>query len=347
MTQPDPPNDPDAGIARDIVEAGLAHLERLIGPEGRFTYAHPMGRPARALPGYNFLRHCGTLWFMLRAVNELAPDRLPPARLAAMTRGIGRALAQMDEPGWAGPGRIALVTNGAIKLGGTGLALAMLAEFRRLMARTGAGTGELDPVITGLQVYALDQIEGSDFLHKRDFATGAVLPFRSDYYTGEAVLGLLLTGCREARLTGVIAALMARRYGWAEQSHWMAYAACEALETGMAPEAAARDYLTGLAATIVVNPGYRDRRMSTPIACRAEALSRILLLQDRRPGLFADEMTEAFRAHLAEDLALQLTWHSKGQFVRGDGDDRVQIDYIQHNATAFLNWHNHLTRHGD
>jgi hypothetical protein len=32
-------------------------------------------------------------------------------------------------------------------------------------------------------------------------------------------------------------------------------------------------------------------------------------------------------------------WHKDGQFWRGDDEDRVQIDYVQHNATAFLNWY--------
>jgi len=44
------------------------------------------------------------------------------------------------------------------------------------------------------------------------------------------------------------------------------------------------------------------------------------------------------RAHAAENLALQLDWYKDGQFWQGDGTIRVQIDYIQHNATAFLQW---------
>jgi hypothetical protein len=41
----------------------------------------------------------------------------------------------------------------------------------------------------------------------------------------------------------------------------------------------------------------------------------------------------------AENLLLQLKWYDNGQFWRGDGDDKVQIDYVQHNGTAFLNWY--------
>ena len=51
-----------------------------------------------------------------------------------------------------------------------------------------------DETITRMRQYALDEIDGDDFRHKRDFATGRVLPFRSDYYTGEAIFGLLTTG---------------------------------------------------------------------------------------------------------------------------------------------------------
>ena len=59
---------------RQIVADSLAHLVRLVRPDGRFVYAHPAGHPDMPLDGYNMLRHCGTLWFMLRAVNDMGLD---------------------------------------------------------------------------------------------------------------------------------------------------------------------------------------------------------------------------------------------------------------------------------
>ncbi len=115
--------------AREIALAGLFHLERLILPDGRFVYAHQAGDIDARHDGYNLLRHCGTAWFMIRAVNLLVPEP-PPALAPALARAIGFIGARLQPAPWAAPDRpsLGLVSNGAVKLGGLGLALLMLAE---------------------------------------------------------------------------------------------------------------------------------------------------------------------------------------------------------------------------
>jgi hypothetical protein len=322
---------------QQIVEDSLAHLLRLVQPSGRFVYAHPIGAPHKVLDGYNMLRHCGTLWFMLRAVNDLRLA-LPEADRAAIARSVGYAAAKFDRPAWLPGETLALVTKDAVKTGGIGLALVMLAEYRRAAGLPQDATPEaLDDTIRALAAYGVAQRDGMDFLHKRQFADGAVLPFRSDYYTGELLLGLFLTDSADAGSLAATEALMARRYGVAEQSHWMAYAACEAAERGLVGEERMIGYLSDLMGEIIANTSYRARRQSTPVACRSEALTRFVLLCDRWPGRFSDDLRQAALRAADENLALQLDWYSAGQFRKGDDDDKVQIDYIQHNATAFLN----------
>lgn len=320
---------------RRIVEASLAHLLRLIGPAGRFVYAHPFGAPDQPLEGYNMLRHCGTLWFMLRAVNDLGLT-LPGADRRAIARALGHAAEKFDRPTWLPGVTLAMVTRGAVKTGGIGLALAMLAEARRA-GLVEATPDTLDDTIAALAAYGLAQREGTDFLHKRLMADGTVLPFRSGYYTGELLLGLFLTDTADAGAIAATEALMARRYGVEEQSHWMAYAACEAAERGLAGEERLIGYLSDLTGELLAQTGYRARRQSTPIACRTEALTRFVLLCDRWPGRFPEGLRRQALRAADENLALQLDWYGDGQFVKGDDDDKVQIDYIQHNATAFLN----------
>ena len=322
---------------RRIVEDSLAHLLRLIRPNGRFVYAHPLGRPDQPLDGYNMLRHCGTLWFMLRAVNDLGLD-LPEGDRQAIARAVRYAAEKFDRPAWL-PGRtLALVTKDAVKTGGIGLALVMLAEYRRAPGLPRDATPDrLDDTVAALAAYGLAQREGMDFLHKRQFADGTVLPFRSDYYTGELLLGLFLTGSADAGAIAATEALLARRYGVPEQSHWMAYAACEAAERGLVGEERLVGYLIDLISEIIGRTTYRARRQSTPIACRAEALTRFVLLCDRWPGRLPDDLRRAALRTADENLALQLDWYAEGQFAKGDDEAKVQIDYIQHNATAFLN----------
>jgi len=330
---------------RAVVEDSLAHLLRLIQPRGRFVYAHEAGDPGRVHEGYNMLRHCGTLWFMLRAVNELGL-KLTKAQQAALTEAVGYAGRRMERPLWVmadGP-CFALNAKGVVKLGGIGLALVMLQEFQALARRdrlTPTGLpATLDETMRGLESYALMQIEDGDFQHKRDFETGRLFPFRSDYYTGEVLLALLRSPRLFPEANALCERLMARGYGIDVQSHWMAYAACEGVERGRLSRAPALDYLERLMTAILGDEKYRARRESTPIACRTEALTRFLLLSRARAfrGAIDPALLEAVRAAAEENLHLQLDWYQDGQFRKGDGSGRVQIDTIQHNATAYLNW---------
>lgn len=337
------PAAPRALLPTDVVvSASLTHLGRIVQQNGRFIYAHEAGDTDAVHDGYNLLRHCGTLWFMARAVNRL-PGRPDPDLLAAIGRATGYLGKKLAAPPWAAADRpsLGLVGNGAIKLGGLGLGLLALTEVAAvpaLILPPKALPHPLPQSMARMRQYALDEIEGDDFRHKRDAETGEVLSFRSDYYTGEAIFGLLMSGPTTEDLTRVTTALMRKGYGFAQQSHWMAYAACEAVERGVVSEALGSAYLTGLMEAILGDTHYRARRQSTPIACRTEALTRVLLLARDHPGLVAPDLIARVRANADENLALQLDWYADGQFWKGNDARKVQIDYIQHNATAFLHW---------
>ena len=333
MTAPFPVT---ASQSRAIVAASLAHLTRITLPKGRFIYAHEAGDITQTHDGYNLLRHCGALWFMARAA---ATDRQPET-VAAIRRAAAYLADRLEPAPWARPGQpsLALVGKGMVKLGGLGLGLLALAEAGSLPDAIPALPLGLPETIIRMRRYALDEIEGDDFRHKRVLATGEVTPFRSDYYTGEAIFGLLMTGPADPDLARVTTSLMRRGYGWAEQSHWMAYAACEAVARSVVPEALGSAYLTGLMEAILTDPHYRARRQSTPIACRTEALTRTLLLARQIPDLLTPDLLARIHNHALKNLAIQLDWYKGGQFWKGDDDRKVQIDYVQHNATAFLHW---------
>ncbi len=326
-------------LCRDIVAASLTHLVRIVLPGGRFIYAHEADNIHQAHDGYNLLRHCGTLWFMARAVQAMPPSARDQA-LDAIRHATGYLARWLEPPPWARPGHpsLALVAKGMVKLGGLGLGLLALSEVaRRPDALPDLPLG-LDETLARMRRYALDEIDGDDFRHKRVIATGEVTAFRSDYYTGEAIFGLLVTGGADDDLTRVTTALMRRGYGWAQQSHWMAYAACEAVERGVVSKTLGATYLAGLMEAILGDTQYRARRQSTPIACRTEALTRVLLMAGRLPDLLPADLLARLRVHAVQNLALQLDWYKDGQFWKGDDAPKVQIDYIQHNATAFLHW---------
>lgn len=328
--------------AETITRDSLAHLFTLIGKKGRFIYAHKADDPSQATEGYNMLRHCGTLWFMLRAIRELGID-LTETQARQLSAAIGYAGAKMDRPEWIASTAFALVTKGMVKTGGIGLSLVMLLAWRDLATSRSlpapALPAPLDDTIAGLVTYGLAQIAGDDVLHKRSFADGTPTTFRSDYYTGELLLGLIAAQAPQEQVAPLTRALMERDYGVDIQSHWMAYAACEAVERGYVDAPFGEAYLARLIDHIAAHPDYRLRRASTPIACRTEALTRILILSRRRGAsctLPAETLALA-RAEADANLTLQLDWYRAGQFLKSDEDDKVQIDYIQHNATSYLN----------
>lgn len=328
-------------LSRDIVAASLAHLTQLVQPNGRFIYSHEAGDIGTTQEGYNLLRHCGTLWFMARTVTQstATPDS---ALIKAIRRATGFVGRKLEPAPWSKEPTLALVGKGLVKLGGLGLGLLALSEVQRVpqlqtFAPQSMPLGMVE-TMARMRRYALDEIDGDDFRHKREFPSGQITSFRSDYYTGEAIFGLLMTGPSTDDLTRVTVSLMRRGYGFAQQSHWMAYAACEAVERGLVPEALGSAYLTGLMEAILRDTLYRFRRQSTPIACRTEALTRVLLLARSHPGLLSPDLLDRVRLQAAENLVLQLDWYKDGQFWKGDDARTVQIDYIQHNATSFLHW---------
>lgn len=341
LTAPVSPEAVTPHLAMAVAAEGLAHLFRLLGLGGRFTYAHRENDPEAVLPGYNMLRHCGTLWFMLTAVRAL---RLPllQTEARALSAGLSYAGKRMARPDWA-PG-LALVTKGEVKLGGVGLALLALSDYRQMpdLLPKPRLPAPLADTLIGLSDYALSQErpgKPGDFHHKRRLADGHDSGFFSDYYTGEALFGLIASGAPAARTAPVAQALMKQGYGIDVQSHWMAYAACAACDAGLVPDDLGRAYLGALSGAITGDAAYRNRAESTPIACRSEALARFLWLDKRHPGRFlAPADLVQIRRTLTENLALQLRWFRRGQFRKGDASDKVQIDYIQHNAMAFLAW---------
>ena len=198
-----------------------------------------------------------------------------------------------------------------------------------------------DITVARLENYILSQASSGDFIHKRNFADGEIMTFRSDYYTGEAIYGLFQGSRITPKVQSIVEGLLNARYGINVQSHWMAYAACEALTKGLLNPRVVVPYLTALMEAIVGDPSYRDRQESTPIACRSEALTIFLRTINHSPLFamhFSPTLVRQAQEAAVENLSLQMKWYNKGQFRKGNGYEKVQIDYIQHNAASFLNF---------
>ena len=174
----------DLAIAsRDAADRGAAKLVSLIGPSGKFVYLYDAAT-GKVSAGYNVLRHAGSLWSILRVKSDLKDtDKQVVLQSFRWLR---------DRTRVSGKDQRNLIEGGTIKLGADGLALLAIVELLRSGLDPDA-SAEWEAVADGLANGIIGQIEpdGRDFRHKVSLATGKPLPFRSNYYTGEALFGIL------------------------------------------------------------------------------------------------------------------------------------------------------------
>lgn len=319
-----------------IAIEGAECLARLVDRRGKFLYRFDADKPEPS-KGYNILRHCGTIWAMTQIANREGP--LASVKQAAL-RAVEWLIERHIRP-YGATGTQCVVAGDNVKLGGNGLAILALLEA----AAATENEGYID-LARNLAAYILLQRQRSgNFVHKRRFSTDEILPFHSDYYTGEALFGLLRLTAVTGEQQWVEAAessehqLAAQGYGIPEQSHWMLYA-LEQLHA-MRPQAAYRAHAQAIATSILEKPDYREFYRSTPIACRTEGLLAFVRLCDGLSGDAADKpifdpLAIRCRAIIHENLELQLGYRrSDGSFVHGRGNNEVRIDYIQHNISSF------------
>jgi hypothetical protein len=322
-----------------IAIEGAECLARLVDRRGKFLYRYDADNPGPST-GYNILRHCGTIWAMTEVANRAGP--LPDVAEAAQ-RATEWLIRRHIRP-YGITGTRCVVAGDAVKLGGNGLAILALLEVAAL---TGNQTYiELAGDLAGYIV--LQRQPDGNFAHKRRFSTDEIQPFHSDYYTGEALFGLLrltaVTG--EQRWLDVTQAseeqLAAQEYGVPQQSHWMLYA-LEQLHK-LRPQRVSRLHAQAIAQDILDKPEYRNHKRSTPIACRTEGLLAFVRLckdlsSDAADRPVFDQAAARSRIAIHENLELQTGYRRpNGSFVHGLGNSEVRIDYIQHNISSFLGY---------
>jgi hypothetical protein len=344
-------------LLRGAVDEGTGYLLRNLRGNGKFVYQRNAltGRP---VPGqYNLLRHFGSLWAILEVRGDdpdvrrraLAGVRWAVERYCVRTR-RGAAFRKKD---W-------------IATGCSGLALLAVNGLRR------PRPSGLDEVSAELVDYLLairvdDPADEAhlDFQHKISLAgpvVGGVVddvttppevaPFRSNYYTGEILFGLIsqlgaLRAARDPRaeritaaVAGSMAALRTRDYGVEQRSHWMMYAIRHhcATEQRFTPELVA--WAGRIAASVLVSTRIARNPRSAPTACRVEAQAQFLDLLDDCPELAGQPAIAALRTEVMQQvrddcsLLVQLQDRHTGGFIGSATDPIMQIDFTQHAISA-------------
>jgi hypothetical protein len=327
-----PPEDKKpASVLTDALGLAIGsarRLAQLVKTDGRFAYRYD-AHLRQEWPGYNVLRHAGCIW-ALNLADQVRPSRFAePARLA-MNWLIASRMTSSEHG-------ICIEENGNIKLGSNALAILALVSFSEF--------SEMDrQLVIGLSNYVRAQLNGNGtFIHKRDARTTAIVPFRSDYYDGEALFALLVAATRlgaSDQMQFALSALSAhvrQGLGIEQQSHWMMYA----VEAGykISPDPIYVAYADRLIERMLLDKGYRDSENITGIACRTEAFLCYLRMFELLPGRIVDVLaSDAFRT-IEENITLQLSARlPDGAFRRGLSSSEVRIDYLQHNLISLLGY---------
>jgi hypothetical protein len=326
----------DPAELRATARRCVRKMAELTSSDGRYLYAYDLeSRAPRS--GYNLLRHCGAAWATADLGHRLGGEA---DSVAAALRAMAWLLRERTTE--LGEGLCVASAKGHAKLGGCGLAILALVA----LARASGDVGLLDTARRFAACALGFRRPDGDFHHKIEIATGRVMPFRSEYYTGEILFGLaeLAAETGDSRYlnaaTDSALRLGQRDYGVIEQSHWMLYSLARLWQMTGHPGLPA--HAGRIAASILRNPDYRARGMSAPTACRMEGLAAYLSILASGAEAGDGPGVAAVRAHLLRDLRQlqEFTWPD-GAVARGRHGRRVQIDYIQHAASAYFGMAEH------
>ncbi len=210
-------------LCLEIARNAALYLTRQVQKDGRFDYGcfSCFNKP---ISTYNTLRHISTIWAMLEAYGAFREKSLRDAILRAVTycvntfaRFHGDAVYFED------------VESGECKLGSNGCALIMLTRYTELL-----NTKKYIPLMRGIAhgILAMQEEDGGfvHVLHSGDYSLKD--RFRTVYYDGEAVFGLL----RLYSLTKDAPLLDASKRAfdhfiatehWKHHDHWLSYATNE------------------------------------------------------------------------------------------------------------------------
>ncbi|MFP4482312.1 MAG: hypothetical protein ACLFN0_05880 [Thermovirgaceae bacterium] len=345
--------------------SAAGYLARMVDASGRFVYRYdPL--EDKKLGGYNILRHAGTLFSML----EYCQIEKDSRTLESARRALRYLLGQIETIRSNGVEMACVVEDGEVKLGGNGLAALAIAKYIEV-----TGDRKNLPVLRKLcewMVHVQDS-SGRFIVHKQDFPDGRVSDFRSSYYPGEAIFGLMRTFEIDSDERWLQAADAAARYlitvrdrGLPDvqlpHDHWLLYGLNELYHQEKGRLFANHAFRIARAiigaqnqkmASVDWNGGFGFNPRSTPAATRMEGMGaayRIALAVNdeemKKRILESLRLGNGFLLRTLIDPSWAMYMKSPSRAVGGvrksQNDFEVRIDYVQHSLSAFLSMHSIL-----
>jgi uncharacterized protein YyaL (SSP411 family) len=339
-----------------------AYLQRSVRSNGKFDYSY-LPVEDRVQESYNLVRHAGTVYAML----ELYEVDGNPELLDDAQRAIDYLLGFVKDYNAGTQASSVLVSGDKIKLGGVALTVVALTKYTAVTQDR-----KYLPVMRRLARYIqYSQNSDGSFVSQRYYPSREVRKdFVSQYYPGEAILALLRLNALEPQSAWLDTAEKAARYLIAVRDgavathnlvhdHWLLYALNELYR--VRPRELYLNHAMRIAQAITArqnrHPHHPDHLgsyyappRSTPTAVRTEGLlAAHSLAQDfNRPRdaariLSAIELGTGFQLQTQigpeKAMYMQNPQRALGGFHRSLSDYEVRIDYVQHNLSAILGFH--------
>lgn len=333
-------------------EMGVEYLLSVLNDEGKFDYEYNPILDTSS-PSYNILRHAGTVYSMIE-VYERTRD---PELLDGIERSLTYLTERMKEcPGVADA--LCVVERNQIKLGGNGLTLLAFASYEHV-----TGDKQYREIMEQLAKWIVAvQDESGDFTIHIQYTNGSVSDFRSEYYPGEAMYGLMRLYALDGNETWYETAKRGALYILQEREdifftnlphdHWLLYALRELHLVDQ------NDVYTDHARKLIwaisfvqqkdgekYPGGFYTVPRTSPTATRVEGLNAAYrILSDSSDTISAAiAKTTAMRgaAFLAslqyDDERIRetgATQRAYGGFPGSVEDPAIRIDYVQHTLSA-------------
>jgi len=316
--------------ARSVALEGARCLGRLVQDNGIFLYAYH-AETREPIHEYDLIRHSAACWAIALAAKQLGG-------LDAEFAAAQRAMDWLIDKHTHAMGRAKCVVQGdSIFLGASALAVAALVE---LASDDGSADRNLEAARQYCEFILACRRPDGDFIHRIDTRQIEADPWRSNFYTGQALLALVLC----SRATGdehyldvareMVSAFGLKSYGVDVRSHWMSHAISQL--HGSVTQDWMVDYAGRIARAIADEP-IGPSPGSTGYACSAEALGAygdmLVRTQGRTSGPRWAETMAKLKSHLAALMAFRL---DDGAFLLDARTGLVQIDSIQHAVLGYL-----------
>ncbi len=381
------PAQPKAPTAMELDQAATrakGYLVRALNEDGSFVYRRNLDPTITVKPSYNLLRHAGAI-YALAMYEDAFGDGTTVSTIVEASKFLQNTLGEVPDQKnmlaiWSDPKLIYSDREPIAKLGGTGLGLIAL-----LMAESHSpGLTSSDTLVKMGNFLLFMQRPDGGFVSRFRQSTGKDFSWQSQYYPGEAALGLVMLYeyTQEVRYlqaaANALAYLAQIRFGQpvVAADHWALLATHRVLKhqdaLGNKPS---MDLLIGHSAQItdsilvrrysyppdtVFHGALGGQARTTPTATRLEGL---LAAYEFLPQQYGD-LLQIVEEVAADSVGfLVRSQQTQGEFVGaipraikplgGEGEQiqkfnqrvgEVRIDYVQHALSAMLQYRDILLR---